>query len=87
MRRILLPLMRPGVVAGWLLLFITFMREVSMSLLLSRSGTETLSAALYSLLLYDPIGAAAAFTLVQVIMILAAAVLFLRISGKENIKI
>jgi iron(III) transport system permease protein len=87
MRRILLPLMRPGVVAGWLLLFITFMREVSMSLLLSRSGTETLSAALYSLLLYDPVGAAAAFTLVQVIMILAAAVLFLRISDKENIKI
>jgi iron(III) transport system permease protein len=85
--RILLPLMRPGMVAGWLLLFITFMREVSMSLLLSRSGTETLSAALYSLLLYDPIGAAAAFTLVQVVMILVAALLFLRISGKESIRI
>jgi len=42
-RRILLPLVWPGFVGGWLLLFITFMREVSMSLLLSRGGTETLS--------------------------------------------
>jgi len=54
---------------GWLLLFITFMREVSMSLLLSRGGTETLSVALYGLMIYSPIGAMAAFTMVQVALL------------------
>ncbi len=87
MRRVLLPLIRPGFVAGWLLLFITMVRETSMSLLLSRSGTETLSVALISLLLYDPLPSAAAFTLVQVILILAAATLFLRVAGRESIQI
>ena len=78
MRRILLPLVLPGFVAGWLLLFITYMREVSMSLLLSRNGTETLSVALYDLLNYSPYGAMAAFTVVQVIIVLFAAMVFVR---------
>lgn len=85
--RIYWPLLRPGLVAAWLLLFITFMREVSMSLLLARSGTETLSTALWSLLTYDPTGASSAFTVVQVAMILLVAVVFLRVSRGENIRV
>jgi iron(III) transport system permease protein len=87
MRRVFWPLLRPGLVAAWLLLFITFMREVSMSLLLARSGTETLSTALYSLLTYDPTGASSAFTVVQVVMILAVALVFLRVARGENVRV
>ncbi len=85
MWRVHRPLLQPGLVAAWLLLFVTFMREVSMSMLLARSGTETLSTALYSLLTYDPMGASSAFTVVQVAMILAVAVAFLRVSRGEQI--
>ncbi len=85
--RVLLPLARPGLVAAWLLLFITFIREVSMSMLLSRSGTETLSYALFSLMMYDPIGSAAAFTLLQLLLILAGALLFYRVAGREGIRL
>lgn len=85
-RRVLVPLLLPGLVSGWLLLFITFMRETSMSILLSRSGTETLSVALYSLLSSDPVGASAAFSVVQVVLILTAAFLFLRLSGAEDVR-
>jgi ABC-type Fe3+ transport system permease subunit len=77
----------PGFVGGWLLLFITFMREVSMSLLLSRGGTETLSVALYGLMIYSPIGAMAAFTMVQVALLFGAAVIFLRLMGSEGIRV
>ena len=87
MRRILLPLVWPGFVGGWLLLFITYMREVSMSLLLSRGGTETLSVALYGLMIYSPIGAMAAFTMVQVALLFGAAFIFLRLTGSEGITI
>ena len=87
LRRILLPLVWPGFVGGWLLLFITFMREVSMSLLLSRGGTETLSVALYGLMIYSPIGAMAAFTMVQVALLFGAAFIFLRLTGSEGIRV
>jgi iron(III) transport system permease protein len=87
MRRILLPLVWPGFVGGWLLLFITYMREVSMSLLLSRGGTETLSVALYGLMIYSPLGAMAAFTMIQVALLFGAAFLFLRLTGSEGIRI
>jgi iron(III) transport system permease protein len=87
LRRILLPLVWPGLVGGWLLLFITYMREVSMSLLLSRGGTETLSVALYGLMIYSPVGAMAAFTMIQVLLLFGAAFIFLRLTGSEGIRV
>jgi iron(III) transport system permease protein len=86
-RRILVPLVAPGLIGGWILLFITFMREASMSLLLSKSGTETLSVTLFSLLTNDTIGAVAAYTVVQVAIILVLVAIFLRITGKDGVRI
>lgn len=83
--RILVPLIWPGFIGGWLLLFITYMREVSMSLMLSRKGTETLSVALYELLNYAPYGAMAAFTVVQVGVVFLAAVIFMRVTQGKGI--
>jgi iron(III) transport system permease protein len=48
-RRITLPLLKPGIVAGWILLFIAFARELSASILLYSPGTEVLSVVLYDL--------------------------------------
>jgi iron(III) transport system permease protein len=87
MRRIMIPLVWPGFIGGWLLLFITFMREVSMSLLLSRTGTETLSVALYGIMVYSSVGAMAAFTLIQILLLFIAAALFLRLSGTEGLRV
>jgi iron(III) transport system permease protein len=47
MWRVYWPLLRPGLVAAWLLLFITFMREVSMSLLLACATCRTSGRATY----------------------------------------
>src|ERR671919_659216 len=48
-KRITLPLLKPGIVAGWILLFIAFSRELSASILLYSPGTEVLSVVLYDL--------------------------------------
>lgn len=85
--RILVPLIWPGFVGGWLLLFITYMREVSMSLMLSRKGTETLSVALYELLNYAPYGAMAAFTIVQVGVVFVAAIIFMSVTKGKGLTI
>src|SRR5919106_714005 len=48
-KRIPLPLLKPGIIAGWILLFIAFARELSASILLYSPGTEVLSVVLYDL--------------------------------------
>jgi len=44
-----LPLLRPGLVAGFILLFVTFIRELSCSILLYSSGSEVLSVTMFDL--------------------------------------
>jgi iron(III) transport system permease protein len=74
--RILLPLLRPGLIAGWMLTFLTFVRELPMSALLQSTGTQTLSVALLNDVSFDPPGVAAAFTLLQTVVLLAVAAVF-----------
>lgn len=72
LRRVVVPLIQPALVSGWMLLFIIYLREFPMSLLLARAGTETLSVALYGLLLHQPAPATASFALLQVGILLVA---------------
>lgn len=43
MRRIVIPLLVPGIVSGWILMATMFFRELSLSVVLSRPGTEVLA--------------------------------------------
>ncbi|MDI6725524.1 MAG: iron ABC transporter permease [Smithellaceae bacterium] len=43
LRRIIIPLLIPGVVSGWILMSSMFLRELSLSVVLSRPGTEVLA--------------------------------------------
>jgi iron(III) transport system permease protein len=85
MREIILPLLKPGILAGWILLFIIFVRELSMSLFLYRTGTETMSVALY-LLQRDSSTALAAFSVIQTALLLLAVAVFKRVSRQGEFK-
>ncbi len=43
LRRIVFPLLVPGIVSGWILMATMFVRELSLSVVLSRPGTEVLA--------------------------------------------
>jgi len=43
MRRIIIPLLIPGIVSGWILMASMFIRELSLAVVLSRPGTEVLA--------------------------------------------
>lgn len=43
MRRVIIPLLIPGIVSGWILMATMFVRELSLSVVLSRPGTEVLA--------------------------------------------
>ena len=48
-RRIILPLMKPGLVAGWIYIVIVSIRELSTSILLYSPGTEVVSIVIWEL--------------------------------------
>src|SRR5581483_3512002 len=80
-RLVLLPLLRPAIIAAWLLLFVIFIRELGATILLYAQGTETISVAL--VLLSDRnFGYVAALAIAQLVLLLGAFILFGR-SGAE----
>jgi iron(III) transport system permease protein len=83
LRRITIPLLKPGIFAGWLLLFIIFLRELSISIILYTSGTETLSVGVYYLANYENEALTAALSMTQTVMLLACVLIFRRVAGRE----
>ena len=83
LKRITIPLLKPGIFAGWVLLFIIFLRELSISIILYTTGTETLSVGVYYLSNFENEPLTAALSMAQTIVLLAAIFLFRRVAGKE----
>ena len=75
MRKVLFPLLAPGMMSTWILLFVTFIREVSASVMLYTLGTETLSIALIRIMEYKPYGISAAFGVLQTLLLMGAVIL------------
>jgi iron(III) transport system permease protein len=74
---VVLPLVRPAIIAAWLMLFVIFIRELGATILLYASGTETISVALVQLS-ERSFGYVAALAIVQIVLLLAAFALFKR---------
>jgi iron(III) transport system permease protein len=75
MRHVMVPLLRPAIVATWLMLFVIFIRELGATILLYAQGTETISVAL--VVLSDRnFGYVAALAIVQIVLLLGAFFLF-----------
>ena len=83
MRRITIPLLKPGIFAGWILLFIIFLRELSISIILFSTGTETLSVGVYYLTNFENEPLTAALSMAQTVLLLIAIYAFRRIAGRE----
>ena len=83
LRRITIPLLKPGLFAGWILLFIIFLRELSISIILYSTGTETLSVGVYYLANYENEPLTAALSIAQTIVLLASVLIFRRFAGRE----
>ncbi|MGQ0752870.1 MAG: ABC transporter permease [Betaproteobacteria bacterium] len=83
LRRVTIPLLKPGIFAGWVLLFIIFLRELSISIILYTTGTETLSVGVYYLTNFENEPLTAALSIAQTAVLLACIVIFRRMAGRE----
>lgn len=71
-RFITLPLLRSGILAGWILLFVSFLRELSASVLLYTPKQVVLSVALFDLWASGEIGYLAALSVLLIVIAVAA---------------
>ena len=70
--RVTLPLARPGLLAGWLLVFVPALQELSASILLFSSQSITLAVAVYNLYETGYLEAVAALAIVTMVIISVA---------------
>src|SRR5437660_1013440 len=84
MREVTLPLIRPGLFAGWLLVFVPVIQELSASILLFSSSSITLAVAIYNLYETGYIEPVAALAMINV-MIIGTAILIANTLGVGSI--
>jgi len=72
MKNISIPLMRSGLIGGWLILFLIFVKEVNSSILLFSSGNEVMSVVLFQLLEEYDATVIAAYAVILTGILLAA---------------
>ncbi len=83
LRRITIPLLKPGIFAGWVLLFIIFLRELSISIILYTAGTETLSVGIYYLQEFENESLTCTLGVIQTLVLLVCVYIFRRLAGRE----
>ena len=81
--RITIPLLKPGIFAGWILLFVIFLRELSISIILYTAGTETLSVGVYYLSNFENEPMTAALSVAQSLLLLVCIFIFRKMAGRE----
>ncbi len=84
MREVTLPLIRPGLFAGWLLIFVPAIQELSASILLFSSKSITLAVAVYNLYETGYTEPVAALAIINVIIISLAILLANRLGGERE---
>jgi len=72
LRTVILPLLRPGLIATWALLFMVSVREISASLFLSGTNTQVLGPAIFSFWDSGGMPRVSALAVVQALIILVA---------------
>jgi iron(III) transport system permease protein len=84
--RIVLPLLRPGILATWALLFMVSVREVSASIFLASSATPVLGPAILNFWESGGLPKVSALTLVQAFIIIACMMAVRRLTrGKASV--
>jgi iron(III) transport system permease protein len=86
MREVTLPLIRPGLFAGWLLVFVPVIQELSASILLFTSSTITLAVAVYNLYETGAVERVGALAIVNMLIIGGAIFVANKLAGGSIVK-
>jgi len=82
LRTIMMPLLRPGLVAGWLLIFIASVRELGASILLMGPDSKVMTPAIAEAFFSTSSELTAAMALIQTVVVAAAMIAFTLVSRR-----
>ncbi|MBM9593878.1 ABC transporter permease [Roseitranquillus sediminis] len=80
-RRILVPLVAPGFLGAYILLFLSFLREYTSAVFLYVPGTEVIGTTLLSLWVQGKSGPVAALAVIQIVLVTAVVLISRRLLG------
>lgn len=84
---ITVPMMLPGVLAGAIMSWVTVISELSSSIMLYRAGTQTLTVSIYTEVIRDCFGNAAAYSTVLTVTSVLSLLIFFRLTGRKDISV
>lgn len=85
--KVTVPMMMAGVLSGAIMSWITLISELSSSIILYTSKTQTLTVAIYTEVIRSNFGNAAAYSTVLTITSVLSLLLFFKVSGSEDISV
>lgn len=86
-RKIMVPMMLPGVMAGAIMSWITLISELSSSIILYTSSTSTLTVAIYAEVIRSNFGNAAAYSTILTLTSILSLLLFFRLSKSQDVSV
>lgn len=85
-KRVTLPLLRPGFVAGWIYICIVSFREFSTSVLLATGESRVLSILLFTMFEQGQVTIVAAIGILMILTLLAVVAVFYKLAGRVGIQ-
>jgi iron(III) transport system permease protein len=85
-KRVTLPLLRPGLVAGWIYIFIVSFREFSTSVLLATGDSRVLSILLFTMFEQGQVTVVAAIGILMILTLMMIVAIFYKVSGRFGIQ-
>ncbi|MDU4961880.1 MAG: iron ABC transporter permease [Sporomusaceae bacterium] len=86
-RKVTVPMMMPGVLAGAIMSWVTVISELSSSIILYTDKTQTLTIAIYTEVIRGNYGNASAYSTVLTITSVLSLLLFFKLTGKRDISV
>lgn len=83
MRKVIVPLIAPGILAGGVLVFATLIGEISATVLLYSAKWKTMSIAIYEMVLGDELAKASAMGTIAIVLTLSLVLAASRLVGKN----
>ncbi len=84
MRTVTLPLLKPGVIAAWMLLFAASVREVGASLLLMGPHSKVIGPSIVATWANSGTQLTAAMALIQTAVVMVALIILFRVTGSTR---
>lgn len=86
-RKILLPMMVPGILSGAIMSWVTVISELSSSIILYTSSTQTLTVSIYTEVIRGNYGNASAFSAILTLTSIVSLLIFFKVSGRKDISL